>query len=161
MLMQAGTRKERLQERKEMEQDKKEGDAFGKVTGIGMPRCMNEKGGRSRPLPLLPGKWLSPGHHMELCVAMDVPVLNTLPHIDEEDFDLGLRPAQDHQRLVRPTRQRLEPVGLAPRADIAQMRIRRPWIRGQLGLATLYINKSQIIHPLGHTGSNPKLPGRV
>lgn len=63
---------------------------------------------------------------MILCVAMDVTVLDTPPHLDKEDLDLRFRPAQDHQGLVRPARQRLEPIGLAPRANILQMRIRRP-----------------------------------
>ena len=105
--------------------------------------------------------WLPPCHHIEIRIAVDVTVLNAFPHVNEEDLDLWFRPTQAQQGLVRPTRQRLQPIGLRPRADIPQMRIRRPWIRRQLVNARLNIDEPQVSHPPGHPVSDAELPGRI
>ena len=111
--------------------------------------------------PLLPRKRFSSRHHMILRIAVNVAVLDTPPYIDQEDLDLGFRPTQGHERFVRPTRQRLKPVGLAPRTDSLHVRIGRPCIGGDLGNAGLNVNKPQLVHPPRHPVCDPELPGRV
>lgn len=111
--------------------------------------------------PLLPRKRFSSRHHMILRIAVNVAVLNTPSYIDQEDLDLGFRPTQGHERFVRPTRQRLKPVGLAPRTDSLHVRIGRPCVGGDLCNACLNVNKPQLVHPPRHPVCDPELPGRV
>lgn len=92
---------------------------------------------------------------------MDISILDTLPYIDQEDLDLWLRPTQDDQRLVRPTRQRLQPVGFTPRTETPQLRIRRPRVRRKLGDARLQTEEPQVIHPPGYAVGDPKLSRRI
>lgn len=110
---------------------------------------------------MLPRIRLPPCHHIEIRIAVDVTVLNAFPHIDEEDLDLWFRPTQAHQGLIRPTRQRLQPISLRPRANSFQMRIRRPWIRREFENARLNINKPQVSHPPSHPVGDAELPGRI
>lgn len=49
---------------------------------------------------LLPRKRFPSRHNIILRVAVNVAVLNTPPHIDQEDLDLGFRPTQGHKRFV-------------------------------------------------------------
>lgn len=49
---------------------------------------------------LLPRMRFSSRHNIILRVAVNVAVLNTPPHIDQEDLDLGFRPTQGHKRFV-------------------------------------------------------------